>query len=80
MTRPTALRHADFEDPLGLPASRPSALAAISPRDVESPPKLVRTRCACQRCGAHTITKMGFVVAGNCSVCGSYMLTPLGPA
>jgi len=36
-------------------------------------------RCACRRCGAHTITDVGFVIGGPCSLCGSYELRPVEP-
>jgi hypothetical protein len=38
------------------------------------------TRCICQRCGSHTITNVGFAIAGNSSTCGSYELEALEPA
>jgi hypothetical protein len=40
-------------------------------------PRARAVRCACARCGAHTVTTVGFVVAGNCSNCGSYELVPV---
>jgi hypothetical protein len=49
-------------------------------RQYDSPPIFRSMRCTCQRCGAHTITNVGFTVAGNCSNCGSYELLPLEAA
>jgi len=37
-------------------------------------------RCACRRCGAHTIASVGFRIGGNCHNCGSYELTPVPEA
>jgi hypothetical protein len=48
--------------------------------DLDTPPPLRRMRCECRRCGAHTITNVGYVVAGNCSNCHSYQLVPIEPA
>ena len=58
----------------------PSAAAANEAGAYNRPRPFRRTRCACQRCGSHTITNVGFAIAGNCSTCGSYELDPLEPA
>ena len=40
---------------------------------------LDRKRCSCVGCGAQTVTSVGMVVvAGSCSVCGSWELVPMG--
>jgi hypothetical protein len=41
------------------------------------PPRLHRARCECRRCGAHTITYVGYKIAGGCSNCGSYELVAI---
>jgi hypothetical protein len=57
----------------------PLPLAPRSPRSYADSPTFRRMRCACQRCGAHTVTNVGFVLAGNCSNCKSYELIPIEP-
>ncbi len=43
-------------------------------------PAFHRARCACQNCGAHTISAVGYKVGGQCPNCGSYELREIGPA
>lgn len=57
---------------------RSIAAAPPLPAPASPVPRARAVRCACARCGAHTITTVGFVVAGNCSNCGSYELVPVG--
>ena len=44
------------------------------------PPEWQRMRCACRRCGVHTVTNVGYTVAGHCPNCGSYELIPISAA
>jgi hypothetical protein len=56
---------------------------AAAPEDAcpyDRPRPFRRARCACRQCGSHTITNVGFAIAGSCSTCGSYELEPLEPA
>lgn len=63
-------------------APDPPAAAAhqVKVHDYDRARPFGRMRCACERCGSHTITNVGFAIAGNCSLCGSYELRPLEPA
>ncbi len=47
------------------------------PGNAFTPGPLHRARCACRRCGVHTITDVGYKVAGNCHNCGSFELVPI---
>lgn len=56
--------------------SRSASSREAEPGAYGRAPRFRRMRCACRRCGAHTITDVGFVVAGSCPNCRSYELQP----
>jgi hypothetical protein len=63
--------------PLGAVPHRQPVLRVVP---APPPPVWQRMRCACRHCGVHTVTNVGYTVAGHCPNCGSYELTPISAA
>ena len=73
---------APVEAPCGDSARDWSTRPSVVGRSVHPVPPfpLRRVRCECRHCGVHTVTDVGFRVAGNCCNCGSFELVPVEEA
>jgi hypothetical protein len=65
--------HISHRHPQG---SEPSGVA--SPSDIDRAVPILRVRCECQVCGAHSYAVAGLRLYGSCGNCGSIELVPLG--
>jgi hypothetical protein len=83
MPAPPEKKFADAAEPARGDAARDwSARPSIVGRSVHPVPPfpMRRVRCECRRCGVHTVTDVGFRVAGSCCNCGSFELVPVEEA